>query len=54
MPESLALKPPTLLQSQQPTGANVNEKQNTIPVNGKNIKVTEGVKAVYDFLKNSN
>ncbi len=53
IPDSLALKLPSLIQSQQPTGENGKDKQNMIHMNGKDIKVTEGVKAVYEFLKNN-
>jgi hypothetical protein len=54
IPDSLALKLPSMIQQQQqPTGANENGEPNMISLNGKNVKVSEGAKVVYDLLKES-
>lgn len=53
VPDSLALKLPLMIQQQQPNGENRKDEQNMIIVNGKNLKISEGAKAVYDLLKNS-
>jgi hypothetical protein len=53
LPDTLALKLPSMIQEQQPTGASKDESQHELIVGGKQIHLTGGAKAVYDFLLNS-
>jgi hypothetical protein len=53
IPDSLAFKLPILIQSRQPTASSKDENQHEIIVGGKQIHLTGGTKAVYDFLLNS-